>query len=726
MIRNLLILGGGALLALSTQGQVFTSPRLDAVTSWIGNSYGGRKKCVQQDIHAIAVTPDGTVFTNVGWDEAGGNVGEYRDGEWVRSARHTHGWGNEGGEAIGFNSHYLFIAMAVGNEGGGLKDPDTWPPKSSKWLGVSRRQRTDITKGAPFDGGKGGKGDSLKSTFLVVTEIPDKSKEELQGLCANETRLYVADPHDGAIKVYDTETMQPAGQWKTEQTGPLALDAKGSLWMLVRKSESNAPKLVSFNPDGKVSATYSFAEGVDPIAFCFAADGRLLVADDSAAQQIRIYQIQPKGLHETGTFGEHGGIASGVPGAFADRKLNHVTALGTDAKGNLYLSQDAQSGGGGTALESYRLENGALNWRLFGLTFVDMAEIDAADDRDVFTKEEHVRLDWSQPAGREWSYAGYTIGRFKFPEDPRLHLWSGGAWVRRIGGQRILFVNDMNGENLQVYRFAPATDGEVAIPSGFFAKKHLPEKGGWPPHQPEKGEWIWHDGNGNGAFDAGEFESSGAGDTPASQGWWVDRSGGIWLATEKKGIRYFPAQGLDERGNPRWSFEKMRTFPHPAEFLEVKRLRYDAATDMMVLGGTTAEDKNQHWKPMGPVLACYEGWLRGVPHLRWRITLPYAHGASGHESCEPMGFDVAGDFVFVPYTGAAKKENVKTGRVEIFRTRDGSAAGHVEPGDEVGEIGLQDLRETLTAHHREDGEYVVLLEDDAKSKVVMYRLRDLK
>jgi hypothetical protein len=91
-----------------------------------------------------------------------------------------------------------------------------------------------------------------------------------------------------------------------------------------------------------------------------------------------------------------------------------------------------------------------------------------------------------------------------------------------------------------------------------------------------------------------------------------------------------------------------------------------------------------------------------------------------------MGFDVAGDFVFAPYTGASKKDGVKTGRVEILRTSDGSAVGHVEPGLEVGEIGLPDIRETLTAHRRADGEYMVLLEDDYKSKVVMYRLKGLK
>ena len=557
--------------------------------------------------------------------------------------------------------------------------------------------------------------------------MPDKADGKITGICVDESQLYVADPNAGAIHVFDAETMQAVAKWKINRAGPLALDSSGIIWMLERKSDSAPARLVRFNSKGEEqSPPFIFAMDVDPIAFCVASDGRVFVADDSAAQQIRIVTGKGGTLAEVGVFGERGGIASGIAGAFGDRKLNHVTALGVDAKNNLIVAQDAQSGSGGTVLESYRIGDGDLNWRLFGLTFVDMGDVDAASDTEVFTKEEHFRLDYSKSAGSEWSYAGYTIDRFKYPQDPRLHLWSAGVWVRTISGQRMMFVTDMNGERLQVYRFAPKTDGEIAIPSVLFAKNHIADKNSWPPNQPAKGEWIWRDANGNGAFDAGEYTTNGSIDAPDAQGWWVDRVGGVWLATESKGVRYFPSLGLDAHGNPRWDYATMQVFPHPDGFQQVKRLRYDAANDILYLGGTTTDEKNQHWKPMGPVIARYDGWLHGKRQQRWRITLPYTNGSRGHESCEPMGFDVAGDFLFAPYTGASKMDGVKTGRVEIFRVSDGGAVGHVEPSDEVGEIGLQDIRESITAHRRSNGEYIVLIEDDYKSKVVMYRISDLK
>ena len=716
----------GALLATGGAGAPpqFDSARLAHSTSWVGNTYPGAKKWVQQDIRALCVLADGTLFSNVEWDEAGGNVGEYRDGELIRYAMHTHGWGANGGLGIAANSQYVFIGMVMGNEGGGLKDPDTWPPKGSRWFGVSRRLRSDITKAAPFVGGKGGKGDTLKQCFRVVAETPDKGGAPLAGLVATEKELFVSEPNAGEIQVFDTQTMALLHRWKIERAGPLAMDRAGTIAML-QSPQTDAPaRVLLLDRDGQSRIAATPPPDSVPAAICFSHD-RLLIADRGPSQQILVYApasgAQPMQLERH--IGVAGGLLAPPTGKFGDLRFHDVTAIGCDDKGNLYVAHDGQTGGGGTVLESYALATGTLNWRLCGLTFVDLADVDPAGDADIFTKEEHFAFDYAKAAGREASYIGYTVNRFKYPQDPRLHIWSAGAWVRRIEGQRVLFVNDMNGEALQVYRFTPQTDGETAIPSGLFAKRRLVDKKNpdWPPHQPAKGQWIWRDASGNGAFEPGEFDAQSE-DAPASQGWWVDAGGNVWLATETRGIRFFPVGGLDGRGNPLWSYDTMQTFPAPAEFKTIKRLRYLPDSDTMYLAGTTEEHKNQHWKPSGPVLARYDGWCKGARTLRWKIVAPYAVGAAGHASCEPMGFDVAGNFVFVPYTGASKPSGVKYGRVEIFRAADGQSVGHLEPDAAVDEIGLQDIRECLIAHRRAEGEFIIFIEDDYKAKVVVYRI----
>ncbi|MBV9470108.1 MAG: hypothetical protein JOZ57_12805, partial [Abitibacteriaceae bacterium] len=90
---------------------------------------------------------------------------------------------------------------------------------------------------------------------------------------------------------------------------------------------------------------------------------------------------------------------------------------------------------------------------------------------------------------------------------------------------------------------------------------------------------------------------------------------------------------------------------------------------------------------------------------------------------EPMGFDLAGNYLFVPYTGASKAMGIPTGHVKIFNATDGSSVGAMQPPADIGEIGLQDIRECLRAHRRTNGEYVVFLEEDWKSKILLYRLR---
>jgi len=258
----------------------------------------------------------------------------------------------------------------------------------------------------------------------------------------------------------------------------------------------------------------------------------------------------------------------------------------------------------------------------------------------------------------------------------------------------------------------------VAVPCALLAKRHIKRSDDYPPHQPEKGEWLWVDRNGNGAIDAEEFQTNGGKD--ASGAFEPDEQGSIWNISGKE-IRCLPIGGLNQFGAPLWDYAKARTWPKPAEFDEVRRVHYLPGQDVMLLGGNRGKDHNQHWKPMGPVLCCYDKWTTDQPKLRWQVVLPYETGAHGHESAEPISFDVAGEHLFAAYTRGLKDEGINFAFVKVYNLATGAFVGNLVPERELGEVGLLDLVESVSATRRADGEYVVLLEDDAKAKVVMFR-----
>lgn len=124
---------------------------LNAKTSWIGNTFGfGEGTWAQINITAIAVAPDGKVYTNAPWDESGAEASVYQDGKMLGFAGGTHGWGNSGGNAIALNRQYAFVAIAVGNEKGRLVEQGVWPQKGKQWFGISRRLIADPKRAAPF------------------------------------------------------------------------------------------------------------------------------------------------------------------------------------------------------------------------------------------------------------------------------------------------------------------------------------------------------------------------------------------------------------------------------------------------------------------------------------------------------------------------------------------------------------------------------------------------
>jgi hypothetical protein len=704
-------------------------PSLSYRTSWIGNTWGyADHRWMQIDVQALAVTPDGDVFTNAPWDEGGGELGQYRNGELVRHGGESHGWGMMGGDAIAVNSEYVYVAQTMVSLGNEEAKHRATPREGEVWTGVARRSRADLRDGVPFAGQvKFPAGSRL--AYLLISTYSDKTDYAVRGLAADGTRLFVSNLLDNRVQVYDAQTMQAVGAFPVPEPGRLALASDGSLWAIENSRTDSARRVVHHARDGARLGELAMPDGVVPVDLTVDARGRLLIADNGVRQQILIFTAVPgattqqgAGMQLSASFGQEGGIYAGRAGAPGPRRFNGLTGVGVDRGGNVYVSMNGAGprpfGTGpstydGALLESYT-PDGKQRFSLQGLLFVDGAQFVDGEPPSVYSGSKRFTLDLSRPLGQEWAYAGYTADRFRYPYDPYFHLYLGGQrgmpMVRDVRGHRLLFTTDMYSSYLRIYRFAD--DRETAIPAGLFAQSHI--DGAWPPNQPRQGEWIWRDTTGKGDFSPQAFDQNiRNADAPPMRGWWVDSRGDIWQGTESQGIRCFPLQGFDRVGNPIYRYSAMRQYPPPAPFYRVARLNYFPDEDSMFVSGSTPAHPfvQENWNGAGSQLARYDHWKSGKPVLRYVIGLP-DRGAPDWSSIS--GFTVAGDYVFAVETRGAV--------VRVYDRASGRDVGRLSPGKEVGSTsGWVDVPMPMTAHRLASGEYLVLVEEDAYGKALMYR-----
>ena len=79
-----------------------------------------------------------------------------------------------------------------------------------------------------------------------------------------------------------------------------------------------------------------------------------------------------------------------------------------------------------------------------------------------------------------------------------------------------------------------------------------------------------------------------------------------------------------------------------------------------------------------------------------------------------VGVAVSGNYIFVA--------ELYTPKVDVYDARSGQMVGYMTPGAAVGNTtGWVDVYLGISAVRRDNGEYVVLLEDDARAKILMYR-----
>jgi hypothetical protein len=685
---------------------------------------------VQEDVDGMWVSPDGTVFTTSSGDENHVESGVYKNGNFLGALQATQGYGRGNGLAITGNSNYVYLAQQqaydpqVQSNASGLP---YYPPSGTTWFVVHRYANTSPYGGAGFAGGYGFDGAML----LVNT-----NGAMVDGLAADDGHLFMSDPSTNQIKVYDANTMTFITSWSLPRAGAtpgaMTTDASGNLWVIEKGDASNPAQILRYSASGQLQLTITISAEMNPVALSMDPSGRLLVADDGPDQNIKIYD--PGNLNGSptafaGTFGIQGGAYAGTGAAIGTAgplRFDMPTGIGADAAGNLYVSFNGQGPktgdpnfndqGLGAQIESYT-PAGSLNWASDGLEFVTTAAADPSSPSDVYTSLHHYTINYNQTSGQDWVLDGYTYDAAKYPDDFRLNADNtdrGSPVIREIDGQKFMFLTDMYSNELAIYRFDPATDGEVAIPSGFIAKTHI--NASWIPNEPASGEWIWRDSNGNGNFDPGEFtQAPGGGDAPWSFGWTVDNNGNIYQALMgTAGIREFQFQGLDAQGNPIYDYAHITTIPTPAPFTDLERIQYDSTTDTMYLAGYTAAQPSDTWGAF-KVIAKYDNWSSGSPELEWTITPPYDN--SGDSSgLIPKSMAVSGNDVFVSFFqwgGPAE--------IMAYDATTGAALGTITPTAAVGGVaGDTDITQGLTATHLSDGRDVLFAEDDRYGRVVMY------
>jgi hypothetical protein len=710
-------------------------------TTWVGNTFGGIGHVhVQNQVAAMTVAADGTVYTDSGWDENGSEAGIYKNGAWIGAYPDLHGFGRDGGSAIAVDNDYAYVAMVQSGDDGANSNfnangLEMYPPRKHLWYCIRRYHLGGDP--APFPAGYGIDGSMLKVndiTRIKGTVHPDGS---VHGLAVANGQLYASDPANGRILVYSTEDLSLAATWPCAGCQSLTVDAQNNVWVCV----SSGPKVVEFGPDGTLKATTITLNSTSvPSAIVYRAkDNSLYVVDRGPDQNIKIYAIANLSGSPTkpsATIGTTGGIFAGsgtTIGTAGPLRFNEPSGVGFDNSGNIYVASTGSCSGGGSVIESYA-PDGKRNWVLYGLEFVDTAEPDPLSENDVYTVEEHFVMDYSATApGGEWSYKGYTIDPFKYPDDPRRHIPMSVAWVRRIDGHRFLFTSNMMASVLAVNRFAPDTDGEIGIPSVLFGRNNPQNKKPWPANQPADAGWIWRDSNGNGTQDADEYSALGTNIRIGGWGLWPDSKGDVWQCSHF-GIRHFICQGLDGKGNPIYDYAAGHcvTVPPPplpngVTWKDVLRIRYfptaqDAIpADTMFVSGYTSQwpDNTAHWWGMaGRVVYRFDNWsTHPTIHTGYPIVLPSETGVTQATETAILGIDVCGKYVF-----AGESRNPQM--ITVYDNDTGKQVTTMVPGDAVGgpgSTGWLDIREPIHVYKRSNDEYLIFVEEDWKAKVLLYR-----
>jgi len=744
---------------------------LPYATSWYGNTMPVGDTSIQDSVQAMYVEPDpidGRIYLSTFWDESTKEASIYLPtGVLFDHLDATHQ--RSSGFAVTSNGEYVYMAQKEFNV-----DANGDAAYVIRRYDRDGRPSTELNLQG-YDG----------SSVFVAT-VASNVDRHIRGLACdpNLNRVYASDTMANVVRIYNGD-LDPNGTISDPnfvRPRGLAVDPNGTLWIIADDPNRPPPpdpnaitKVFHYSSAGAHLSGDLYSSGWDPRAVTADPNGRLWVADAGPDQRIKKFNADGS---TAGTFGDQGGVLGGTTsGLVSALKLNNPVGVGVDSSGNVYVAGGGDNivSLGGTELRKFS-SAGTLLWEKLGLEFVDCANADpASDGQDIYSSDQHYTLDYTKPTGQEWSYKGYTLDRFAYPDDGRGHSneggVAGGVFVRRYNGKRFLFVIDQQSSLLGIYRFADPNTSQIAIPAGLFSKFHVlantdpingyPEDLIWPHNQPQDvnhnfTKWIWRDANGDARIDPNEYEYNG----PDSSiwGYYPDPNMDIWAAAEdgdlpngRPAIRRYKFQGVDSHGVPTWygedscsgstcpdDYAAPALFPsdldpnHNPPLTGVERAIYIPATKTMFVSGYSADlPRDQptggEFGKIGRVIARYDDWpapgsynpnmtptwVFGTPDLNNNFEdIPGATDPNGFKAGNSMS--IAGNRLYVAMPD--------TRMVIVFDATNGHILKTMKPGPEVGGAsGAFDLPVGINAFLRANGEYVAFAEEDFAAKGLIYR-----
>lgn len=487
-----------------------------------------------------------------------------------------------------------------------------------------------------------------------------------------------------------------------------------------------------------------------PTGLAFDDAGRLWVADNGPDQNFKIFNLPASGAPtQVATFGETGGVFAGpVKGRTGEKRFWGPRGVGFGDSGEIIVGTSGIPGQvqGGTDIRAFN-SAGSFLWDVKGI-FMHSPDIDpTSNGTQIYTAAQRFEMDYSKAPGKSWRQAAITLDPFRFPNDIRVLTANEIAFVRVINGRKFLFVSDMYGLYVAVFRFE--ANSEIAIPAAIFGIGSNERGAAWTVGKEPAWEGnedfnknrrqAWRDKNGDGQVDADEFFSVQM-PFPFARGMDIDDNGNLWVAGKfnahnagwrEGGNLVIPFGSIDANGVP-FSGSQPAFVDVPAALISPAdrdrssgRLRYLSATDTLLMARGEKED---YYSSHIYVIDGYRN--SNNPRLRFKLDLGYDD--LGSEIADilqtdttkmvlPNVFASDGDYIYVGYIDNGPDAKVR-GEITVYSMVDGHKVGWIVPGAETNYFaGNFDMRHGIQVRKQVDGTRIIVAEENGAGKFMVYR-----